>query len=158
MARIIIDAGPLIAFAKIGQLSLLQQLFGQMMVAESVYQECTAKPSREEGMFSDLLQADWVEIVPMPEAQNSRSRSLGRGELDCIGLAMEKPSESLLILDDRLARRHAMQLKLNFIGTVRILDMAEQRDLISNADSLIDEMRKHGYRIHPDLLRSIRLV
>ena len=45
MARIVItDAGPLIAFAGIDALCVLQSLFSEVRIAESVQRECLRKP------------------------------------------------------------------------------------------------------------------
>ena len=81
---------------------------------------------------------------------------MGAGERDSIKLALQFPKSSLLIVDDRLARRQALAYELNIIGTVRLLDIAEKRGLISSAKQLIHDMRDHGYRIAPKLLLQIR--
>ena len=81
---------------------------------------------------------------------------MGAGERDSIKLALQFPKSSLLIVDDRLARRQALAYELNIIGTVRLLDIAEKRGLISSAKQLIHDMRDHGYRIAPMLLLQIR--
>ena len=47
-----------------------------------------------------------VKVLPKPSP--ALSPSLGIGESDSIRLAMERPDASLLILDDRLARRYAL--------------------------------------------------
>lgn len=62
-------------------------------------------------------------------------------------------ASTLLILDDQLARREAIRLKLNFIGTVKVLSLAEQRGLIASAKCIIEKMRSNGYRISTDFLK-----
>jgi len=62
-----------------------------------------------------------------------------------------------LIVDDRLARRFALKQGINIVGTVRILDLAEQRGLIKSAELSIAEMTAIGYRISVELLKQIRL-
>jgi len=42
------------------------------------------------------------------------------------------------------------------VGTVRLLDIAEQRGLIHSAESMVLEMRDHGYRISMTILEHIR--
>ena len=63
------------------------------------------------------------------------------------------PDESLLIVDDRLARRYALKAGLNIVGSVRLLTIAEQRGLITSAEFRLREMTDFGYRISMDLLR-----
>ncbi|HPY42112.1 MAG TPA: hypothetical protein PLM98_16425, partial [Thiolinea sp.] len=60
-----------------------------------------------------------------------------------------------LIMDDRLARREAMQRKLNFVGTARVLWLAQQNDLIIDAAQLIDTMAANGYHISKKLLEDL---
>jgi len=50
-------------------------------------------------------------------------------------------------MDDFLARKQAIRLGLPVAGSVRILDIAEQRNLIRSAAEVISDMRDHGYRI-----------
>lgn len=94
----------------------------------------------------------------MPGNENSPplSPALGAGESDSIRLALQAPEDALLIMDDRLARRYAHARHLNFIGSVRLLDRAEQRGLSQCAEAAIREMTANGYRISIDLLQRIR--
>ena len=82
--------------------------------------------------------------------------NLGTGEHESIRLALAQPDRSLVILDDRLARRYALRLGLNVVGTVRLLDLAERRGFLGSAELLIEQMRQNGYRISPVLLRNLR--
>ena len=65
---------------------------------------------------------------------------------------------SLIILDDRLARKFAIASGVDFVGTVRLLDIAEQKGLIDSAELTIKEISSNGYRISPDILSIIRAV
>ena len=148
MARIIIaDAGPLIAFASIDALAVLQKLFFEINFAEVVRHECLAKPIDE----------GWLITFPPGVATEPLSPSLGADESDSIRFALQSPDESLLIVDDRLARRFALKQGINIVGTVRILDLAEQRGLINSAELSIAEMTAIGYRVSMELLKQIRL-
>ena len=59
-------------------------------------------------------------------------------------------------MDDRLARRYALQKGLNIVGTLRLVDLAEQYGLIESAESCNNEMSDSGYRISPALLKKLR--
>ena len=84
------------------------------------------------------------------------SPSLGAGEGDSICFALEAPESSLLIMDDRLARRYVLHRGLNIVGTVRLLDLAEKRGVIESAERCIQSMSDFGYRVSNDLLKIIR--
>ncbi len=157
MARIVIaDAGPLIAFAGTDSLELLHRLFGEVWITGSVERECLAKPGSDAHAITSAIEAGWLIVRTAPQARPSVSGGLGSGEIESIQLAMESSLSSLLVLDDRLARRRALHHGLNIIGTVRLLDLAEKKSLIVSAEQLIQEMREHGYRIAPNLLQQIR--
>jgi predicted nucleic acid-binding protein len=157
MARIVIaDAGPLIAFASIDALCVLQNLFSEISVAESVKGECMRKPGIDSQRIETAIDEGLLVIIPPGAITEPLSPGLGAGESDSIRYALESPDESLLIVDDRLARRIALKQGINIVGTVRILDLAEQRGLIKNAEQCIAEMAAIGYRVSVELLTQIR--
>lgn len=156
MAGIVIaDAGPLIAFAGIDELSVLPALFKQVSIANSVRRECMAKPGVDVQRITAAIDAGWLLIFPTDDQIDSLSPGLGAGESDSIRFALASTDESLLIVDDRLARRFALKQGLNIIGTVRLLKLAEQRGLIDNAKQKIKEMAANGYRINVELLKLV---
>jgi predicted nucleic acid-binding protein len=69
---------------------------------------------------------------------------------------MEDREHSLLIMDDRLARRYALKKGLNIVGSVRLLDMAQRRGLIQRAEGCIRQMSDFGYRVSIDVVARIR--
>ncbi len=156
MARIVIaDAGPLIAFASIDALSVLRGLFSGIYVTESV-KECQGKPGIDARRIEAAVDEGWLVISHQVAGAAPLSPALGVGESDSIRLALETREESLLIVDDRLARRYALKQGLNIVGTVRLLDLAEQRYLIDSAEQCIREMAIVGYRISVEILNLIR--
>ena len=157
MAGIVVaDAGPLIAFAVIDGLSILQQLFSSIVITDSVRDECLAKPGPDTKRIKAAIEAGWLVVEPIADPVPSLSPSLGVGESDSIRCALQAPDDTLLIVDDRLARRYALKQGLNIAGTVRLLDLAEQRGVIGSAKSQIRNMSRSGYRVSTDLLRKIR--
>lgn len=156
MARIIIaDAGPLIAFAGIDHLAVLYRLFSQVCITESVKRECQAKPCRDAAAIATAIRAGWLVVKTVADTASPAPNALGPGETDSIQLALQSPESSLLIVDDRLARRRALEYGLKIVGTVRLLDLAEKRGLITSAEQLVRDMRERGYRIAPKLLLQI---
>ncbi|MFB1488029.1 MULTISPECIES: hypothetical protein [unclassified Thiocapsa] len=161
MARVVIaDAGPLIAFAGIDGLVVLRALFSRIRITGSVRKECLVTEGVDAQRIAAALREGWLVV----EAHGTESApltpslgpSLGIGESDSIRLALEDPENSLLIMDDRLARRYALRKGLNIVGSVRLLDMAERRGLIPSAEGCIRQMSDFGYRVSIDLLAQIR--
>ena len=155
MAEIISDAGPLIALAKVDSLFIPKDLFSRLRIPEAVWSECKEKEGEDSRRIEQAVNEGWVDVVSVTEGL-CLPPSLGRGEVEAIQLALETEN-ALVIMDDRLARRAAMQHGLNYIGTVRMLHLAERRSIIENAEIMIQRMAKCGYRISPLLLQQLRL-
>ena len=79
----------------------------------------------------------------------------GPGEIDALQLPMET-RPSLLIVDDRLATRPALRLGLDYIGTVRMLLLAERRSLIDDAETVVQRMTANSSRISPRVLQQLK--
>ena len=157
MAVVISDAGPLIALAKTDSLFILQALFSRIRIPEAVRLECLRKPGEDSRRVEQAMHDGWLGVAPVTLEASSRrfSATLGSGETEAIQLALET-AQSLLIVDDRLARRQAMRFGVDCIGTVRTLVLAEQRSVIDDAEAVIRRMTAAGYRISPRILRQLK--
>lgn len=157
MAVVISDAGPLIALAKVDSLFVARELFSRVRIPGAVWSECRQKPGEDSRRIERAVRDGWISVVAVRAEQASRrfSSSLGKGEREAIQLALET-AESLLIMDDRIARRQAMRWRLAFIGTAHMLLLAEQRSVIADAETVIRRLTAAGYRISPRILQQLR--
>ena len=57
-----------------------------------------------------------------------------------------------MIIDERLARRHAKRLGLTLTGTLGVLLKAKERGLVPTVEPLIDELRQGGIRLDDALV------
>ena len=71
---------------------------------------------------------------------------LDRGEAEVIALAQEL-SADLVIIDERLARRHARRLGLTLTGTLGVLLKAKQLGYVKSVAPLIDRLRQDGIHL-----------
>ena len=140
---IVSNSTPLIAFARIGELELLQKLVQHVLVPEAVWQEVTEagdRPGAEEVRKATWVEARAVRVVP-PEIVPL----LDRGEVEAIALA-EKVAADELLLDERAARAIATARGLKIIGTAGLLARAKQRDLITVVRPFLERMQAQGIR------------
>ena len=157
MARVVIaDAGPLIAFAGIDGLCVLRALFSRTWITAAVRNECLAAEGVDAQRIAASIRDGWLVVEAHARESVPLTPSLGLGESDSIRLALEDREHSLLIMDDRLARRYALKKGLNIVGSVRLLDMAQRRGLIQSAEGCIRQMSDFGYRVSIDLLAQIQ--
>lgn len=157
MARVVIaDAGPLIAFAGIDGLFILRALFSRVCITASVRDECLVAEGVEAQRIAASIRDGWLAVEAGSGESAPLTPSLGLGESDSIRLALEDREHSLLIVDDRLARRYALLKGLNVVGSVRLLGLAERRGLIQSAEASIEQMADFGYRVSIALLEQIQ--
>lgn len=117
---VVSDSSPLITLARIECFDLLRELYGRIYISTEVHAEVAVAGAGLPGAFR-TAQADWIEVKPVQDAASLASSftryRLGAGELSAIALAREL-SADLVLIDDRRARRHAVDQGLAVIGCV----------------------------------------
>jgi uncharacterized protein len=141
MAAVVADTSPLIALHQLGLLSLLQRIFGEIYVPPAV--------AREVGPGMPELPS-WIVVrtLAQPIALEVLRASLGPGESEALSLVLEVGAD-LIIVDDRPARRLALNLGLPVAGTAGVLLRAKRLDLIPEVRPLLDEIIRRGFRLSP---------
>ena len=79
---------------------------------------------------------------------------LGSGESEVLAVGLENPG-SLLIIDDRLARRVGAAIGLRFTGTLGVLLKAKQSGLLPSVGKAISQLRDAGLWLNDDLIASV---
>lgn len=156
MAVVIADAGPLIALAKINQLHLLPALFTEILITQAVADECLRGQSADVVLIKQALDSGWLKCVDNPIFKHPLSRSLGLGEQSSIEYALQTDSDILLILDDALARKQALRKQLVIVGTAALLFAAQRKALVADAEVLIIELNRVGYRISAAVVAQLK--
>jgi uncharacterized protein len=141
---IVSNATPLIAFAKINQLSLLQKIVGNLVIPAAVAREISTYPVGKSG-FIDLQQETWINVRSLASEQpvNLLLPILDRGEAETIALGLEEQAK-LVLIDELSGRKVAQALNLNISGAVGILILAKQVGEIAAVKPLIEAMRHQG--------------
>jgi uncharacterized protein len=109
---VVSDTSPILNLVAVERLELLRDLYGSIVIPPAVSAELHAN-----GIF---LMADWVErIEPLNRAAVDGLRAeLDAGESEAIVLGQQLKA-SLLLMDERLGRRAAIQLGLDVTGLLR---------------------------------------
>ena len=81
---------------------------------------------------------------------------LAMGEAETITLASEERADHIVI-DDKLARRRAKSMKLNVIGTLRILRLMYDAKLIDKRETIkaLEKLKETGFRISEDIIKRV---
>lgn len=110
---VVSNSSPIIHLAKIDQLNLLSDFFGELIIPPAVYAECiTEGKGRPE--VARIKQASWLRVVPVANQNliTLLNAEIDRSEAEAIALALETQA-ALLLLDDADAREKARLYHLN---------------------------------------------
>ena len=103
---VIVNATPIISLALIGKLDLLRLLYGTVLTPPAVQAEILAGGIKNIGVL-EMQQSNWIRVTSLQDPRRADLLSdLDRGEAEVIALALEL-NANLVIIDERLARRHA---------------------------------------------------
>jgi len=150
---VVVDSGPLIALARIGQLALLRRLSRKTIVPPAVWGEVTA--NAELPGAASVIAASWlIQEEPDQQAVGALRILLGRGEAEAIALAQSLPG-SLLLVDDRRARRVAERMNIRRMGTVGLLRRARQCGMIDRLRPHLDALQASGVYVSQALTEAV---
>ncbi len=141
---IISNATPLITFARINQLYILQQVTGSLTIPEGVFYEIAKYNDIKPGVIH-LNQEKWIQV----KSVQSRGQvdlllpTLELGEAEVITLALEQRAR-LVLMDELTGRQIAQSLGLTITGSIGILIKAKELGLIDELKPLINEMTNQG--------------
>lgn len=151
---VVSDTSPITNLAAIGQLDLLRQICGRVIVPEAVFQELTAVGGHHPGAVAQQL--DWVETraVSNRVLVNALQVELDKGEAEAIALAQELAAD-LLLIDEHLGRAVATRLGVRIIGLLGVLIEAKHRGLIQEVKPLVDALMSLGFHIKQNLYQRV---
>ena len=144
---VVANSSPLILFAKIGRLDLLQTLYGEVIIPPAVHREVVGAGTDKPGAQA-LAEAGWITVRPVagPPPAELASSGLGNGETEAIALAREQ--SRLLVIDDHAGRAAAAGLGVPITGTSGVLLAARSQGVISSVQPLLDHLVAAG--LHMD--------
>lgn len=163
---IVSNTSPLIWLSKVGRISLLQKLFGEVIIPDEVYKEAVER-SLQEG-FSDALaikeciDQGWIKISRQDERETKLCEKIMKhafeihlGEAQAILLA--RNARVLLLMDESSGRAFAETLGLKVKGTLYVIMKAFREELLDKAEAkeIVLELVSKSFRIEPKLLARI---
>ena len=153
---IVTNTTPLIGLAMLGRFELLQQLFGEIYIAQAVYDEAVVGGREIGGAKYEILSASWIHTIKVKDrlAVEVLLDELDLGESETIVLAHEIHADWVL-MDEKKGRRKLDQLGLRKIGTVGILLKATEVGLISIIRSELEKLRSKGFSLSNGLIKAV---
>ncbi len=126
-------------------------MFGTVNVPIAVYDEITVK-EQENAVFS---KTEWIKPIEIKKDNDYKllDQLIGKGEAEAIILAKE--SKALLLVDDAKARKYAILLGVEVMGTLGLLKLAKTRGVIPSVKAVIRDMLAEGYYIDGRLITKL---
>ncbi len=149
--RIVIDTGPLVAFARSGLLDVVGDLPFEFICPDEVSQELAS------GTTSGYLRVEpkWLTRVSLSAPIDDVARlALDLGEAAVIQLALEQGLRRVCI-DERKGRLAAQWFKLEVIGTLGLLIRAKSLGLIPMLGPQIERLKQVGVYYHERLVSQV---
>jgi predicted nucleic acid-binding protein len=106
----------------------------------------------------ELLEAVKDNIIIVKDVKNrllvnALLDPLALGEAETITLTSEEKADKV-VLDDKVARKRAKSMKLNVIGTLRILRLMYDAKLVDKGEIIkaLQKLKATGFRISEDII------
>jgi predicted nucleic acid-binding protein len=145
---VVADTSPINYLILIEEIELLPKLFGRIIIPPAVTAELQ-NPGTPESVRKWLASSpEWLKI--QTPAAVDQSIALGAGERETISLAKEI-NASLILMDDRKARKMAIDRGLNVAGTLNILQSSAKRGFIELGEA-VQKLEQTNFRVSSHLL------
>ena len=157
---VVSDTTPLISLLKIQRLELLNELFDEVWIPQTVYEELvTNRKFASEAV--EIIETDYIKKVEITDLKSvellRRATGLDAGESEAIILSDEIRAD-ILLMDEVKGRMVAKQMGLTIMGTIGILMTAYDEKLLSDEEILhcIEILQRNGRYISEKLYQQLR--
>ena len=150
---VVADTTPLNYLTIIGQVHILGTLFSKVLVPEGVLSELRhPKAPRAVTVWSRAL-PEWVQVIRVITLD--QTIPLGKGEAESISIALER-QVGVVLLDERKGRIVAQSRGLLAVGTLNLIDIADEMRLL-NGMAALNDLRKTNFRADPSLVEQLEV-
>ena len=153
---VVSNTSPLTNLAAIGRFNLLQELYGEIQIAQGVAAELWSGGRGWPG-GQEVAAADWVHrhSVENHHLVHALQGSLDFGESETIALALELEAD-LVLIDERDGAREARRLGLRVVGVVGMLLEAKAKGFIDQVrPELLSLRQQAGFYLGEGLIQEV---
>ena len=148
--QFVINASPIILYARIGKLNLLNELSSGVLIPDKVIEEIQKGAFKDNTAQEALAWAKQYRLENITVQPSVELWNLGPGESQVISRCLQ--SNSWAVLDDKMARRCIQAHDLEMTGSLGIIIRAKLFGLVSSARPWLFKLREAGLRVDPHLL------
>ena len=152
--NVIVDTSPIFYLHCLRLIELLKKLYATVIVPTAVVNELEEGKTRGADV-PNLHAFSWIKIEQVKISKFlNLIPDLGPGESEVLTLGLEN-SDSLVIIDDLLARHIAELQKLKFTGTIGVIIKAKHKGYIASVSDVINQLTGLGFRLSDRLKQDI---
>ena len=154
----VVNASPLIFLAGVGLTELIQVAGTPVLIPKTVLEEIE-RFGPADPTSSALKKMDWLVVADSgPPPPLIERWDLGAGETSVLTLAYAHPGTTA-VLDDLAARRCANSLGIPVRGTLGLVLIAKQRQILPKARPVLEQMRFAGMYLSDSVMnRALKTV
>jgi predicted nucleic acid-binding protein len=152
MAVVVSDTTPLHYLILVGQETILQKLYGKVLIPPAVLMELSHASAPVQISNWATNPPAWV-TVAMPGSIPERYDSLDFGERQALALATEIHAD-LVLLDDKVARRVALKELMHVKGTLGIVADAAKANLLDFAET-VELLQRTSMHLDQDVVDEV---
>ncbi len=155
---VVSNTTPLSELAKVGQMGLLGQVFGQVIIPQEVFDEVT---TGTHPAVSEVNSSTWIQVrsISHPEQILTLQAETGLDVGECAAIVLAEELEAdIVLIDEWAGRKVAQSRNLTVTGTAGTLLVAKKRGLISQVKPILDALMAQGMRISNSLYQQILAV
>ena len=154
MTVVVADTSPLNYLALIGEIGILQRLYGRVVVPSEVLAELADSGAPPEVAAWIQSRPEWLEVRAVRVGQDDPAlQQLDPGERAAILLAQEEP-DVLLLIDDSAGRAEANRRDIPNTGTLGVLRAAALRRLLDLPPALA-RLAATNFRVSRSLIEDL---
>jgi len=151
---VVADSGPLHYLILLDQTELLHRFYGQVIVPEAVLRELTFDRAPQPVREWLSKPPSWLRVQGVPSSRLELvTDDLDLGEREALALAHILRAD-LLLIDEISGRAEARRQGLRVTGTLGILRIAAEQELI-DVPEVLARLRDMNFYVAEDLIRSI---
>jgi predicted nucleic acid-binding protein len=141
---VVSNTSPLTNLAAINHFELLQKLYGQIHIAQGVWQELNHGGQHHPGSL-EVESASWCHRheVSNRDLVTILRKDLDKGEAETLALAIELKAD-LVLLDEQEGRHTAVRLGLLPLGVLGVLLQAKRLGMIEEIRPRLDALRERA--------------
>ncbi|MET0112745.1 MAG: DUF3368 domain-containing protein [Limnospira maxima] len=156
---VVSNTSPISNLAKVGQLNLMPQLYGRILIPCAVHEELLDSRAGDT-VITAVRSASWIDIQTVQNQRlvNELRTRVNVGEAEAIALAIEVKA-ARLIIDERLGRQTARDFGVKITGVLGILLLAKRQKLITQVQPIMDNlMQQANFRISSQLYADVLMA